>query len=445
VSFRRDRGRRDQAQRPAADGDRRLTRSRLAGSASLGALSYAEYRWFISGTAFASLGYWIQQFAIGWLVIELAARDATPNNAALYVGILGLARSVPALTFGLAGGVLADRFDRGRMLLFTRIGFALCGAALAVLSFRGPVELPALVVIAAVSSLIFAVDTPTRTAVSPMLTQPEHVFSAIGMSRALMQGSSLVGPLIGGLLVPLGDQTLLVANTVVYLFAGIGLNRLRPLPGDPAARAASTLRAIGDGLSYVRGHHALRAFMLGNVAFALFACSFVFLLPAVAHDALHAGAAELSWLVAASGLGGLAGSVLLTSMAAWPRPGLVLLGLCFAQAFALVFLGVARDLLSSIVACVLLGTLSIAYFGGTGNILLMSVPNALRGRVVALQATIYLAGTQVGTLVLGTLGAAIGISNALIAAGAVILLASLVMSRIAAIRDATPSHVSLQA
>ena len=345
----------------------------------------------------------------------------------------------------MAGGVLADRFDRGRMLLFTRLGFAVSGATLAFLSFQGPVGLAALVVIAAASSLIFAVDTPTRTAVSPMLTEPQHVFSAIGLARALMQGSSLIGPLIGGLLVPLGDQTLLVANTVVYLLAGIGLDRLPRLPADPGARASSARRAMVEGLSYVRGHLALRAFMLGNVAFALFACSFIFLLPAVAHDTLHAGAAELSWLVAASGLGGLAGSVLLTTMAAWRRPGLVLLGLCFAQAAALLFLGAARDLVSSIVACVALGTLSIAYFGGTGNILLMSVPNALRGRVVALQATIYLAGTQIGTLVLGTLGAAIGISNALIAAGAVILVTSLVMSRIAAIRDATPSHVALQA
>jgi len=137
--------------------------------------------------------------------------------------------------------------------------------------------------------------------------------------------------------------------------------------------------------------------------------------------------------------------VLLTTMAAWRRPGLVLLGLCFGQAVALVFLGLARDLLSSMVACVVLGTLSIAYYGGTGNILLMSVPNALRGRVVALQATIYLAGTQVGTLALGTLGAAIGISNAMIAAAAIILIASLLMSRVAAIRDATPSHISLEA
>jgi len=445
VPLRRGRGRGDQARPRAAAGDRRLTRPRFANSATLGALSYPQYRWFISGTAFATLAYWVQQFAIGWLVIELAARDAKPNNAALYVGILGLARSVPALAFGLAGGVLADRFDRRRMLLLTRVGFALCGAALAALSFLGPIELPALVAVAAVSSLIFTIDTPTRTAVSPTLTQPEHAFSAIGMSRALTQGSSLVGPLIGGVLVTLGDQTLLVANMVIYLLAGIGLDRLPRMPGDAGARTAGTLRAIADGLAYVRGHRALRAFMVGNVAFALFACSFPFLLPAVAHDTLHGGGVELSWLVAASGLGGLAGSVLLTTMAAWRRPGLVLLGLCFGQALALVFLGVARDLLSSIVACVVLGTLSIAYFGGTGNILLMSVPNALRGRVVALQATIYLAGTQVGTLALGSLGAAIGISNAMLAAGAIILVASLLMSRVAAIRDATPSHVSLQA
>src|SRR6267142_2708368 len=109
-------------------------------------------------------------------------------------------------------------------------------------------------------SAIATVAPALLTAVSPTLTQPEHAFSAIGMSRALTQGSSLVGPLIGGVLVTLGDQTLLVANMVIYLLAGIGLDRLPRMPGDAGARAAGTLRAIVDGLAYVRGHHALRAF-----------------------------------------------------------------------------------------------------------------------------------------------------------------------------------------
>jgi hypothetical protein len=109
-----------------------------------------------------------------------------------------------------------------------------------------------------------------------------------------------------------------------------------------------------------------------------------------------------------------------------------------ALGVAIIALGLARQLVPALATCLVLGVLTITYYGGTGNILQISVPNELRGRILAFHSTIYVGGTQVGTLVIGSTAALVGISNAILAAGVVSLVTALAMTRVGAIRDAAP-------
>lgn len=401
----------------------------------LGALRYPEYRWFFVGCASANVGQWMFQFTLGWLTIEIAIREGDPSRGPLYLGLVGAARLLPALVFGLIGGVLADRFDRRRMLLWTRTTLALVVAATAVLVLSGSVTIRNILVLAALFALVSAIDVPVRLAISPMLTPPADALSAISITRSTMQASAIVGPLVGGLLIgPLGTGSLLVLNAELYAISGLGSGRLRPLPAMVAAGGVSPLDSLLEGLRYVGARPALRAFLTANAIFAVFANSYPQLLPAVAHDTLGGGALELSWLAAGSGVGALLGSFFLTTIGSWRKPGWVLIAHAAGAGIALIVFGMQRTAGPAVAVTAVLGWLSIVYTGGTGTVLQIHSANEFRGRILGLHATIFLVGVQLGTLVLGVAGSLTSVAQAEMLAGVAILIVAIGISRVAAVR-----------
>src|SRR5438132_3936777 len=99
-------------------------------TSALAALEFRDYRLFWIGLVVSNVGTWMQQFGLGWLVVQLAIRDGTPQLGPLYLGFVGLARAVPGLAFGLFGGVVADRADRRRLLIVTQTSAAMVAGIL---------------------------------------------------------------------------------------------------------------------------------------------------------------------------------------------------------------------------------------------------------------------------------------------------------------------------
>ena len=364
-------------------------------------------------------------------------RDGQPERGSLYIGLMGLARLVPSLGFGLVGGVTADRFDRRTIVIVTRIGASVVCGAIALLTLTGTINVALIMLLSALSATAFSFDLPASLSMVPALVSLRDAFGAISITRATMQAASLVGPLIGGvLLIPFGVGGVMVLVTVLYLLSGLGLSRLRAVPPGSISHP-NPIEAFREGVAHVRREPTLRGFMVAAILFTIFASPYSQLLPAVVHDTLQAGALQLSWLVSAAGLGAFVGAAVLTMMAGLPRVGRFLLANAFLIGALLVVLGVQRELGTTIVVVAVLGCALGIYNGGTGNIIQLVAPDALRGRIVGLLSMMFLAGTQLGILLLGTLGSLVGISNVIVGAGLVILLAALLMSRVSAIRDAT--------
>src|SRR5436305_6803427 len=169
-------------------------------TSALSALLYRDFRLFWIGLAVSNVGTWMQQFGLGWLVVQLAIRDGTPQLAPLYLGLTGLARAVPGLAFGLFGGVVADRADRRRLLIVTQSSAAILATVLGVLTISGSINIVEVVLISALNSIIFSFDAPTRQAMVPRLVSDRHLMGAIGLNSAPFNGATLVGPLVGRLL-----------------------------------------------------------------------------------------------------------------------------------------------------------------------------------------------------------------------------------------------------
>src|SRR5579859_4133844 len=153
-------------------------------SNAIAALRYREFRLFWFGLIVSNTGTWMQMFGQGYLVVQLAVRDGVPQLAPLYIGLVGLARAIPGLTFGLFGGVVADRADRRRLLLLTQSLAGVTAAALAVLTISGRIDIVQILMLGAINSLIFSFDAPTRQSMVPRLVPEGDLMSAIGLNSA---------------------------------------------------------------------------------------------------------------------------------------------------------------------------------------------------------------------------------------------------------------------
>ena len=135
------------------------------------ALEHRDFRLFWIGLVVSNIGTWMQQFGLGWLVVQLAIKDGVPQLAPFYLGIVGLSRALPGLAFGLFGGVVADRADRRRLLLVTQSSAAVFAGILAFLAITNQINIVEIVLISALNSIIFSFDAPTRQAMVPRLKQ----------------------------------------------------------------------------------------------------------------------------------------------------------------------------------------------------------------------------------------------------------------------------------
>src|SRR5438876_7056434 len=309
------------------------------------ALEHRDFRLFWVGLVVSNIGTWMQQFGLGWLVVQLAIKDGVPQLAPFYLGLVGLSRALPGLAFGLFGGVVADRADRRRLLLVTQSSAAVAAAVLAVLAITTQINIVEIVLISALNSIIFSFDAPTRQAMVPRLVSDRQLMSAIGLNSAAFNGATLVGPLVGGvLIIPFGVGGLMIINAISYVSIVVALLLMRPQPVVEYGSRLSMLDSIREGLLFIRGDPVLRWVVALSVATALLTRPYIQLLPAEAQF-LVVGALELSWLLAASGGGALAGALFTASLGSWRRRGALLVAAAFAHGTLLTIFGMHHGVL----------------------------------------------------------------------------------------------------
>jgi predicted MFS family arabinose efflux permease len=405
------------------------------------ALEHRDFRLFWIGLVVSNIGTWMQQFGLGWLVVQLAIKDGVPHLAPFYLGLVGLSRALPGIAFGLFGGVVADRADRRRLLLLTQSSAAISAAVLAFLTISNQINIVEVVLISALSSIIFSFDAPTRQAMVPRLVTDRQLMSAIGLNSAAFNGATLVGPLLGGaLIIPFGVGGLMLINAVSYVAIVVALLLMRPQPVISYGPRTSLLDSIREGLSFIRGDPVLRWVVTLSVATALLTRPYIQLLPAEA-QLLGVGALELSWLLAASGAGALVGALVTASLGGWKWRGALLTGAAFAHGTLLLFFGLQHTVLGAMVFVGLTSLAVMVYLGMAATLMQTRSPDSLRGRVMSVQTMVFIGFMPLGQMLLGSLGTFIGINNAFLAGGIVVaLVAAYAALRVPALRDAVAAE-----
>src|SRR5438094_3062700 len=257
---------------------------------SLAALRHRNFRLIWIGLFISFTGSMMQNAALLWHV----SLRVTPERKGLALGMVGLVRVVPVVVFSMISGVVADAWDRRRLMLFTQTAATLVALALASIAFSGVTGLWLIYVLAALGSAVGAFDLPARNALVPTLVPREHLPNAISLNTIMFQTASVVGPSLGGLLIAATHVGwAYVANAISFAFVIVALRLMRDIPerqpSAPGARDDVSWHAALEGLRFVFRSPLIRSTMLLDFC-ATFFSSAMALLPIFAQDILKVGA-----------------------------------------------------------------------------------------------------------------------------------------------------------
>src|SRR5689334_15560666 len=294
-------------------------------------LSVRNYRVFFLGMLVSATGTWMQSVAQGWLVLKL-------TGSGTMVGLVTAAQFLPMLLGGVFGGVIADRFDKRRILFVSQSVLGIAAGLLAVVTLTGVVQTWMVFACALLTGCGTVIDNPTRQAFVSELVGPDKVANAVALNSAMFNAARIVGPALAGLLILIaGTGTCFAYNAVSYVAVLISLTLLRPDElhrGKPVARGKGQVRA---GLRYAWHMPELRSTILLVAVVGTFALNFTVLTPLLVRFTFDAGPGTLGLLTSLMGAGSLVGA-LVAAARAKPTPK-VLIGA--AGALGLAMLGVA--------------------------------------------------------------------------------------------------------
>lgn len=386
-------------------------------------LRHRDYRRYFYGQIVSFTGSWMQSAALMWLMYDRTGDPRWPSW--LLVAMVG-----PTLLLGVWGGHLADRRPKRSLILFTQSAFMVNAALLALFVATG-LAVPAVVIgLQVVSGVVQSIDLPARLAFVPDLVPKEDLINAVGLNSLLFNSARAVGPAIAGLFFLLADALAPLfpdANAVTVGAAGcFGLNALSFLAVLVALRgitaghespvhADGAPRSMLDGVRYLWKHPTLGGLVVCTLVVCIFAWPVLTLLPA--YTRLTLGLAEKSYsvLVSSLGAGALVAALLTATYGTVARRGAFLVFGAAVAACGIASLAAVHDLPAALVACGCVGFGLILYLSTGQSTLQLAVPDAVRGRVMALWAMTLSASAPLGHLIAGQAVIAFGVQPVLLA------------------------------
>jgi MFS family permease len=381
----------------------------------LRAFRYRNYRLFFGGQSVSLVGTWVTRIATSWLVYRL-------TGSAWWLGVVGFIGQLPTLLLAPMAGVLVDRWDRHRLLVVTQVASMLQSAALAALAFTGRLSVGHILWLQALQGVINAFDTPARQAfVVQMVEDRADLPNAIALNSSMFNGSRIVGPAIGGaLLAAAGEGWCFALDAASYLAVIASLLAMR-LPAEsgrrPRDRAESMRTELREGLHYALGFPPVRSALTLVALVGLFGMPYTTLMPAVAGNVLHGGPHTLGWLMTAGGLGALVGAFYLASRGSVVGLGRVISIASASAGLALVLFALSRWLWLSLLLMSVVGASFMMTTASANTVLQTILPEALRGRVMALYTVAFLGSAPIGSLLAGAVAARIGTPETILAGG----------------------------
>ena len=339
------------------------------------ALRYPDYFWFWSSYFISNVGSWMQSIAQGWLLFDLTASP-------LYLGLFSSLRMVLLLSFFIIGGILSDRIDRRKVMLWIQFIAAGTSLLLALLVSNQAIQVWHIFVLGAVTSTTWAFEQPVRQALLPQLVPRDVLVNALALTALTWNGAGLLGPSLVGVSVgTIGIAGCFYVNVVSYLAVVAALLRLRVPANVQDPERGTVLQSLLGGFRYVRAEPVIFNFLAVSAIFNIFGRSYATLLPVFAKDVLRVGASGFGFLAAGPGLGTIFGSLTLASIGRVEAKRWLMVSMLLAFAAVLCGFAVSRDFSAAVALLVAIGALSTVFETLLSTSIQLRVEEAFRGRV----------------------------------------------------------------
>ena len=392
---------------------------------SFRALRAVPFRWYFGGQVASASGTFVQQTAIGWLVLQL-------TGSASALGLVLAAGGVPSLLFGPWGGTVADRFDLRKLILVTQATYGVLALGLWLAAASGRAGVPLIVAVSVAGGIIGIVDSPARQAFVSSLVPPSDLASAVSLNGVVMNSARVVGPALAGvLIVAVGTTPCFAVNAFSYLAVIVALLAIRPLA---TARRSVSHSGVADAIRYARTRQQvwLPLVMMGFVGVLAF--NFAVVLPVLAKQTFHGDGGTYGLLSTMLSVGAILGSLAVGLIKHPRRTYLVLTAFAFAAGMALT--AIAPDVPVAAVTLLLTGAAAFGFATLASTAIQLHAAPEYRGRILALWVFVYLGTTPIGSVLSGWVSAQGGPRLALLIGAAACLVAALIATRVH-----TPPHI----
>jgi MFS family permease len=368
-------------------------RLRLAGHVTFRSLASRNFRLFFGGQLISQAGTWMQSVAITWLVFDL-----TGSGVAL--GLVTAAEFLPILVLGAWAGVIADRVDRHRLMIYSQSAFLALATTLSVLTLTDHITVGALFGLSLVFGVINAFDNPSRRALVVELVPEPDVANAVGLNSALMTGSRVVGPALAGLLIAgPGAGVCFVVNAVTYVAVLAALLRMNRALFRSSPRVAKAKGQLREGLRYLWRTPELRLPIILMAVVGTMAFNYQVTLPLLAERTFHGTASTFTMLFATLSLGSVIGALVVARRTSVDVAFLVRSGA--GLALATLALAAAPTLLLAVLATLAVGYCNVLMISGANTVVQLRAAPPMRGRVLALLTVVFLGSTPIGSPIIG--------------------------------------------
>jgi MFS family permease len=385
----------------------------------LRALRNSDFRLFCGGNFLSNIGTWMQNIALGWLVLQL-------TNSSFWLGLVGFAASIPFLLFTLFGGVIADRVNKRYLLVITQSVMMLLALAMAILAYTKIITIRQVIVLSFLNGVAMALNTPSYQAMVPQLVPSTDLPNAIALNSAQFHLSRVLGPTLGGYAMAwFGIAGNFFLNAASFLAVLIALLRIR-YPARRARSESSLWRSLHEGFSYVRQDSVMGALVALVASASLLLFPFLTFVPFFVKNILHSGERGLGLIMACSGIGAFMAAGTIAFMGRVRHRGkVVVFSGIFVMAAVIVFCYSHSFAVSAAMSwCEGYGLTMTA---STMNLALQQLTSdAMRGRVMSIYATSFMGLPPVGCLLAGELSRHMPTEHAIAAMSGLALLSFMV-------------------
>lgn len=361
------------------------------------ALSSRNYQYYFTGQLISQIGTWLQIVSEGWLVLTL-------TNSAFLIGVVAACATLPSLLFSLFGGLIVDRFNRKYLIIATQSLSMVLALSLGFLTLFHLINVWEIAIFAFLLGVVNSVDMPARQAFVYEMVGKEKMASAIALNAGIFNSARVIGPSVAGILIAIvGPAGAYLLNGFSYIAAIIVQFLIVPIESPKHNDNSHPIEAIKDGVKYAVAHPIIRSLILLTGVVSIFGWSYATIMPFIAKNVFNVGAAGLGYLYAASGLGALVATLLVSSAGNKIKPSYFIFGGNVLFAISTILFTLTNNVWIAYIPLFFMGFGLLSAFAVINAQIQHMVEGRFRGRVLSLYLLMFVGLFPVGNLLIGTL------------------------------------------